>query len=188
MGAALRLDRDASQLLVVDVQERLAPHIEGHEALISRCGALIDAAAGFAIPKLLTEHCPKQIGPVIARLRDRFAPDEIFVKTSFGATDHGEFMGKLSHARRQIVVAGMEAHVCVMQTVLGLAQRGFQIFLAADAIGSRGVRAADRTYALDRMREAGCTLVGTETVLFEWTRSGEDARFRDTLALVKDLP
>ena len=188
MGAGARLDRDRSQLLIVDVQERLAPHVEGSEALMARCEALITAATTFGIPKVLTEHCPEQIGPVVARLRTRFAPDEIFVKSNFAATDHAEFTSRLVQGRDQLVVAGMEAHVCVMQTVLGLATSGFEVFVVADAVGSRGVRQDDRRYALDRMRVAGCTLVGTETALFEWTRSGDDAAFKHTLGIVKTLP
>ena len=82
----------------------------------------------------------------------------------------------------------MEAHVCVLQTVLGLAAERYEVFVVGDAVGSRGARAADRQFALDRMRQAGCTVVGTETVLFEWTRAGDDAAFRDVLALVKTLP
>ncbi len=187
MAAGSRLDRDRSQLLIIDVQEKLAPHIEGSEALIARCEALISAAAMFGIPKLLTEHCPGQIGLVVAQLRDRFAPEEIFIKSYFAATDHTEFASKLVQGRDQIVVAGMEAHVCVMQTVLGLAARGFEVFVVADAVGSRSQRRVDRDYALDRMSVAGCTPAGTETALFEWTRSGHDSGFKQTLSLVKSL-
>ena len=188
MGAAARLDRDRSQLLIVDVQERLAPHIEGGDALIARCEALITAATTFGIPKLLTEHCPAQIGPVVSRIRTRFTPDEIFIKSNFAATDHAQFASRLVQGRDQLVVAGMEAHVCVMQTVLGLTANGFEVFVVADAVGSRGVRQDDRRYALDRMRAAGCTLVGTETALFEWTRLGAEAAFKEVLAIVKTLP
>ena len=188
MGAAGRHDRDRSQLLIVDVQERLAPHVEGNEALMARCEALIAVATTFGIPKLLTEHCPAQIGPVVQRLRSRFAPEEIFLKSNFAAADHAEFASRLVQGRDQLVVAGMEAHVCVMQTVLGLAANGFEVFVVADAVGSRAVRQDDRRYALERMRAAGCTLVGTETALFEWTRSGDDAAFRETLRIVKNLP
>lgn len=187
MGAGARLDRDRSQLIIVDVQERLATHVEGSEALIARCEALITAAGMFGIPKVLTEHCPAQIGPVVERLRGRFAPSEIFIKSYFAATDHTEFASRLVQGRDQLVVAGMEAHVCVMQSVLGLAAKGFEVFVVADAVGSRGVRQDERRYALDRMRAAGCTLVGTETALFEWTRSGDDAAFKKTLGIVKTL-
>lgn len=187
MAAGARLDRDRSQLLIIDVQERLAPHVEGSEALIARCEALITAAGMFEIPKVLTEHCPVQIGPVVERLRARFKPDEIFIKSYFAATDHAEFVSRLMQGRDQLVVAGMEAHVCVMQSVLGLAASGFEMFVVADAVGSRGARQDDRRYALDRMRAAGCTLVGTETAVFEWTRSGNDAAFKSALGIVKTL-
>ncbi len=188
MAAGSRLDRDRSQLLIIDVQEKLAPHIEGSEALIARCEALITAADLFGIPKVLTEHCPGQIGPVVERLRGRFAAGEIFVKSYFAATEHTEFASRLVQGRDQIVVAGMEAHVCVMQTVLGVAASGFEVFVVADAIGSRAARQDDRRFAIDRMRAAGCTPVGTETALFEWTRSGDDVAFKETLGIVKGLP
>jgi nicotinamidase-related amidase len=186
--AGLRLDRDHSLLLAIDVQERLAPHVLAHEALIARIEALTEAAHRFGIPAFLTEHCPAQIGPAVARLRSRFDPDRIFQKTRFGAVDHPAFEAMLrSTGCNQIVVAGMEAHVCVMQTTLGLVAKGFELFVVGDAVGSREARQADRQFALDRLRDAGCTLVGTETVLFEWTRAGDDAAFRDVLALVKSL-
>ena len=188
-SAAGRLDRDRCLLLVIDIQARLAPHVQGHEAVIGRTEALLAAARQFRIPCLATEHCAAQIGPMIPRLRERCEDGEIFGKTRFGAADHPDFESLLrAHGRPQVVVAGMEAHVCVLQTVLGLAARKYQVFVVGDAVGSRGVRAADRQFALDRMRAAGCTVAGAETVLFEWTRAGDDAAFRDVLALVKGLP
>ena len=186
---AKRLDRDRSLLLVIDIQTRLAPHVLGHEAVIARSEALLGAARHFRMPCVLTEHCAAEIGPVIPRLRERFDGADIFAKTHFGATDHPEFEALLrAHGRTQLVVTGMEAHVCVLQTVLGLAAGQYEVFVVGDAVGSRGARAADRQFALDRMRQAGCTVVGAETVLFEWTRAGDDAAFRDVLALVKTLP
>jgi nicotinamidase-related amidase len=184
-----RLDRERSLLLVVDIQERLAPHVLLHEHLIARSMALIEATALFRIPKIATAHCPAQIGTLVARVGREFDAQEIFEKTHFGAADHPEFEALLrASGRTQIVVAGMEAHVCVMQTVLGLAARDFEIFVVGDAIGSRAARQADRQFAIDRMRNAGCTLVGTETVLFEWAQAGDDAAFKNALALVKALP
>jgi len=184
-----RLDRDRSVLLVVDIQERLAPHIHDRDGVVARSAALIAAARRFRIPRLLTEHCVEQIGPVIAPLRELFAPQEIYGKTCFGALDHPDFEAIVrGYDRPQIVIAGIETHVCVLQTTLGLASRGFQVFVAADAVGSRTTRQADRAHALERMRAAGATLAGTETLLFEWTRAGDDAAFRDVLAIVKQLP
>lgn len=185
---AQRLDRDRSALLVIDVQERLAPHVLGHEALVVRAEALLSAAQRLGIPAFLTEHCPDRIGRVVARLRGRVEPAHVFVKTRFGALDHPAFEQLLrTTGRTQIVVAGMEAHVCVMQTTLGLVAHRFEPFVVCDAVGSRGNRQEDRHWALERLRGAGCTLAATETILFEWTRAGDDAAFKDVLGLVKAL-
>lgn len=184
----MRAHRDHSLLLVVDIQARLAPHVADHESLIRRTEALLDAAELFGVPRLLTEHCPGNIGAVIEPMRSRFAAGEIFEKTNFGAADHPEFVELLQACgRRRIVLAGMEAHVCVLQTALGLRGEGFEVIVVADAVGSRPTRQLDRELALRRMEQAGCTLAGTETVLFEWTGSGTDPRFRAILGTVKAL-
>jgi nicotinamidase-related amidase len=188
-GRSGRLERDRSLLLVVDIQERLAPHVADADALIARTQALLAAARLFAIPVLATEHCADRIGPLIARLKSSLQPHEIYAKTRFGGADHADFVDRLARsARSQVVIAGMEAHVCVMQTALGVAVAGYEVFVVADAVGSRTVRPLDRTLALERMRSAGCTLVATETALFEWTGAGDDAAFGQVLALVKSLP
>ena len=184
-----RLDRARSLLLVVDIQERLVPHVLHGDALQARSSVLLAAARRFGVPVLATEHCPDQIGELVAGLRRQCAAGEIFVKTRFGAADHPEFVARLEAlGRDQIVVAGTEAHVCVLQTVLGLIALGYSVTLAGDAIGSRNARQDDRRFALDRMRRAGAVVAGTETVLFEWAHAGDDAAFRDVLELVKSLP
>ncbi len=184
-----RLDRARSVLLVVDIQERLAPHVEDHEAVLARTVALLAAASRLGIPALATEHAADRIGPLVRQVRDRLHGDGIFGKRCFAATDEPTFDAWLrSRGRAQVVVTGMEAHVCVLQTALGLAGRGFEPFVVADAVGSRAERRLDRMLALDRMRDAGCTLAGTDTVLFEWTHAADDPAFRDVLPLVKGLP
>lgn len=184
----MRAERDNSLLLVIDIQSKLAPHVAGHEQLIRRTEALLGAAALFGVPKLLTEHCPAQIGAVIEPMRSRFAAGEIFEKTCFGAADHPEFVDLARQTgRTSIVITGMEAHVCVMQTALGLRDQGFEVVVVADAVGSREVRQLDRELALRRMEQAGCVLAGAETVLFEWAGSGIDRHFRAILSAVKGL-
>jgi nicotinamidase-related amidase len=187
--AVARIDREHCLLLVVDVQERLAPQVLEHESVIARIEALISAAQYLGMPRLATEHCPDRIGALIPRLRERFLPEEIYRKTRFGAADHPEFESMVrSRGRSQIIVAGMEAHVCVMQTTLALAAKGFDMFVVGDAVGSRQERQQDRELALARMQDAGCIVLGTESALFECTAAGDDPAFRDVLALVKSLP
>lgn len=184
----MRTNRNDSLLLVIDIQSKLAPHIAGHEQVIRRTEVLLQAAAIFGVPKLLTEHCPAQIGPVIEPLRSRFAADEIFVKTAFGAADHPQFVDLLrARGRHEVIVTGMETHVCVLQTALALRELGFGVTIVADAVGSRGVRQDDRDWALRRLEQAGCRIAGTETILYEWTGAATEPQFREVLAIVKAL-
>lgn len=182
----MRLARGQSMLLVVDVQEKLAPHVDGGERIAARCGALARAAALLGIPAFASEHCPDRIGGTIAALRPLFGDDAILRKVHFSCADEPAALERLRAAgRAQVLVAGMEAHVCVMQTVLGLAEHGFRVFVARDAVGSR--RAEDRDAALERMATAGCGAATTEMAMFEWAHRADAPEFRALLALVKGL-
>ena len=184
-----RLDRERSVLLIVDAQARLAPHIADHEAVLARLEALAAAARGFGIPLLATEHCPDQLGPTVAALREPLTRQAVIAKQHFGAADEPALRARLqSLARRQVVIAGMEAHVCVMQTALGLCALGYPVWIAADATGSRPGRQADRVWALDRLARAGCVLAGTETVLFEWLADAADPQRPALIQTIKRLP
>jgi nicotinamidase-related amidase len=184
-----RLERDRSLLAVIDVQAKLAPQIADVDALIARVRALLAAARRLDIPIVATEHCAERLGPLVEPVHTMLGAHERFAKTRFAATDHASFASMIARtARTQVVVAGVEAHVCVMQTSLGLLAAGYEIYVVGDAVGSRAARQADREYALSRMARAGCSIAGTETVLFEWAGGGDDPAFRDILALVKALP
>ena len=184
----MRLTREDSLLLVIDIQRKLAPAIQDHERVTARTEALVSAAGLFGVPKLITEHCPQQIGALVEPLRSRFSANEIFEKTAFAATDHPEFMNMVrASGRRQVVMTGMETHLCVLQAALGLRAAGLDVWIADDAVGSRPAAQRDRQLALDRMSHAGCVIATTETVLFEWTRFATDERFRAILSLVKSF-
>ncbi len=184
----MRYTRDDTLLLVIDIQQKLAPAIAGHEEILRRNLLLLDAARLFRVPRLVTEHCPQNIGPLVEPVRSRLAEDEVFVKSNFGAADHPEFVERVHAAgRRRIAITGMETHVCVLQTALGLLAAGFQVGVVADAAGSRGVRADERDWALARLQQAGAALLGTETLLYEWTATPLDPAFRDVLKVVKAL-
>jgi nicotinamidase-related amidase len=180
----MRLRREDAFLLVVDVQQKLAPHVEGHDRVIAKSTALVRAAQKLSIPVLLSEHCPDLIGETVASLAGLVSRDDILKKTHFSCSDEPAAFSRIqSLKRKQAVVCGMEAHVCVMQTALGLSERAFQPFVVRDAVGSR--REEDRGTALDRVRSAGCEIATAEMVIFEWMGRADIPQFRDLLAIVK---
>jgi nicotinamidase-related amidase len=183
-GDTLRLRRDDAFLLIVDVQQKLAPHVDQHERVIRKCLALVRAAKLLGMPLLISEHCPDRIGSTVPSLLGVVSPNEVFKKTHFSCADEPSGLSKVTALdRKQAVVAGMEAHVCVMQSVLGLAERGFQPFVVADAVGSRND--VDRATAIERMGAAGCSIVTAEMTIFEWMYRADIPEFRDLLAVVK---
>ena len=183
---ALTIQRDASLLLVVDIQERLAPAIHGLSGVLARTSALIRVARELELPVAFTEQNPKGIGPTLAELRALAPAAPVLEKNRFAATAEPDHLGWIeSLGRPQVVVAGTEAHVCVLQTTLGLKQAGLEPYLVRDAVGSRS--AHDRDAAICRLTAAGVPVVTTEMVLFEWLEQSGTAEFRAVLPLIKAL-
>jgi len=181
--AVLELERSA--LVVVDVQARLAPHVLGGDGIERRCNALAQGANALGVPAFVTEHCPEALGGTLASIASQVSAANIIAKRHFSAMAEVSLPKALRETGRdQILVAGMEAHVCVMQTALGLLAAGYECWLAADAVGSR--RADDRAVALERLRDAGARTVTAEMVLFEWLGSADHPGFRTLLKLVKN--
>jgi len=174
------LTAEGATLLLIDLQERLMPVIHDHEAVVARAVRLAEAATLLGVPVLVTEQNPAGLGPTVPPLAGY--PQEIMTKTTFSAAGDPGFAALLP-AAGEIVVAGVEAHVCVLQTVLDLLAAGRRVVLAADATGSRDP--ADRAAALDRARRYGAEIVTSEMVLFEWLRDARHPRFREVHKLVK---
>jgi len=170
-----------STLLIVDPQERLMPAIHDAEAVIRRCTQLATAARELRIHVIGTEENPQGLGPNVASLRALC--DTTLAKFHFAAVDEPGFMERLPQGRDTLVVAGCEAHVCVLQTVIRLLEAGLRVKWVADAVGSR--HPGDRDAATARARAVGADVVTTEMVLFEWLRTSEHASFRKILGLVR---
>jgi nicotinamidase-related amidase len=170
----LRISVETSCLVVVDVQERLAPAVAGGERVIENAGWLIKIAREVAVPLLVTEQYPKGLGHTVQALRSLLVDDEVMEKVHFSFMDSDPIRRQLaSLGRRQIVVVGTEAHVCVLQSALGLLSEGYEVFVVADAVSSR--RPADAEVALQRLRDEGVRVVTREMVAFEWmNRAGTD--------------
>ena len=174
------LTTEGAVLLLIDLQQRLMPVIHDHETVLARAVRLAAAARRLDVPVRATEQNPAGLGPTVPALAAY--PQAVLAKTTFSAAADPGFAALLP-AEGEIVVAGVEAHVCVLQTVLDLLDAGRRVVWAADATGSRDP--ADREVAIDRARRHGAEVVTSEMVLFEWLRDARHPKFREVHKLVK---
>ena len=180
----VRIKAPDSCLLVIDVQERLAPAVVDAAAAVERAVLLVKVADRLGVAVLASEHYPSGLGPVIADLALLIGRERIVEKITFSGLDEPAFCGRLADLdRTQMVICGLEAHVCVLQTALALLARGDEVYVVADAVASR--RPLDRDTALERVAAAGGRVVTAEMVVFEWLERGDAPAFRDVLDLVK---
>jgi nicotinamidase-related amidase len=183
MRSIPRLRAEQTSLVVVDVQEKLFTAIFDATALAINLEFLIDAAALVGVPVHVTEQYPQGLGPTIAQLSAKLPAKRPDKKTfsCCGATGFVESLNR--EARPCVFVAGIETHVCVSQTVLDLLERGFQVALAVDAVGSR--HPLDHSTALERLRQAGALLTTVEAAGFEWTATAAHPSFKAFSQLVQ---
>lgn len=170
-----------SMVLLVDMQTGLLPAIHDGEALVSRVYRLLGAARALDIPVVATEHCADKIGATDTRLAA--LAGQVLHKVHFDATREPDMTAQLPVGRHNVLVVGTEAHVCVLQTALGLQLAGLNPWLVADGIGSRWE--SDRAAALQRWLQGGGNIVTSEMAMFEWLGSARNPAFREVLALIK---
>jgi nicotinamidase-related amidase len=198
------LDASESQLVLVDYQERLMPVIHDAQATLANALRLARLAQLMEVPVWGTEQNPSRLGPNDAQLR-ALCKDTL-AKMHFSAAEEGlgewlrppakppagnarslpkhlQKTAQQAPERNAIVIAGCEAHVCLLQTALGLLEDEFEVWVVTDACSSRTERNRDAAY--DRLASAGAELVSTEMVAFEWLASCENPVFREALALIK---
>lgn len=178
--------REDGVLLVVDVQEKLVPSIDGHVALVDNIARLVKFCGIVGVPVLHAEQI--KLGPTAAPLRDAIretgGPAEPHVKETFGCFGHPPFARALSESgRRTIFLTGIEAHVCVLQTALGALERGFRVQVVADAVGSRSP--LNKEVGIRRALAAGGEITCVEALIFELLGKAGTDDFRKALPLVK---
>ena len=180
------IDAGRCALVLVDYQARLMPAIHGADDVVRRAVQLASAARVLGIPVIGTEQNRQGLGPNVDAVSALC--DAIVAKRHFDACEDGlcAVIDELAPRARQVVVAGCEAHVCLLQTALGLLRQERRVWVVEPACGSR--RAEDHRLAMQRLQQAGATLVSPEMVLFEWMRSSEHPRFRQVLEVVKQVP
>jgi nicotinamidase-related amidase len=182
-----KLNRADAVLVVVDVQERLMPVIDGADELSRNVERLIRGAHVLGLPVIVTEQYVKGLGATIEPLRQALEETSGYVaieKLTFSAYGSAEFLTELRSSRRtQVLLCGIEAHVCVHQTAIDLLAAQHQVHVAVDAIGSRASHNKD--IAVRRLSEAGATLTSTEMALFELLVEAGTDEFRAVSKLVK---
>lgn len=179
------LRAEESVLVVVDVQERLLPAIHDAPRVVRNVTTLLTGAGLLGVPVIVTEQYPRGLGSTVESVRAALpAGTPTLEKITFACTGEPAFNDALAAlGRRQIVVCGTEAHVCVLQTVLGLRQAGRAVHLVADAVSSR--TPDNHAAAVQRMSAAGVPVVTTEMVLFEWMERAGTPQFKAVSALVR---
>ena len=176
----MTIDPARSMLLVIDFQARLMPAIHEGEVAVRNARRLTDAAGLMGIPCLFTEQNAKGLGPTVDDLPR--PEDRVVHKQFFDACREEGFLSRVS-PDAHVVVAGCEAHVCVLQTVLGLRAASRQTWVVRDALGSRHLENKDA--ALHRMERHGAEIVTSEMVIFEWLQTAEHPQFRQATALIR---
>jgi len=197
------LEANRSQLVLVDYQGRLMPAIHEGAAVVANAVKLGKIAQLMRVPVTGTEQWPEKLGENLPEIKNLCA--QTLVKLHFGACEEGlgEVLTDIGtpkaspnaksvpkhlqkpqiNQRDQIVIAGCESHVCLLQTAIGLLEEEFEVYVVTDACGSR--KQVDRDAAFDRLAGAGAELVTTEMVAFEWMRSADHPRFKEVQALIK---
>jgi isochorismate hydrolase len=180
--------RDKSQLLIVDVQNKLLPAMAEPQRVVERCVRLVRAARTLGVPITFSEQYPQGLGQTVEPLRTALEDGGAVVsKVEFSCLKSDELRERLNDLRRegrpQVVIGGIEAHVCVAQTAIDLEEQGFESFVVADAVDSRAK--SSRRLALARLAKSGADVVDSEMVVFEWLGRAGTPEFKELHALVK---
>ncbi|HPQ41221.1 MAG TPA: hydrolase [bacterium] len=178
------LNRDQTVLVIIDVQGKLATLMHGHENLFKNLERLVAGCRILDIPVIWLEQNPLGLGPTIPEIRDQLADLTPISKMSFSCCRNDEFSAALNESgRHQVLVAGIETHICVYQTVADLLRDGYGVHLVTDAVSSR--TAANRDLAIGKMAAMGAELTGVEMALFEMLGVAEGKEFRKILKIIK---
>lgn len=175
----MKIQKDKSTLLVVDIQERLFPKIHKKEEVLETAVWAVELAKKIGIPIVCTEHFPEKIGATTEILRSKIDEKNIVSKTYFSAVAEGNLIKQFAEDRKQVIVVGTETHICVLQTVLDLLAHGYEVFVVDTGVGSRAEN--DKILGLERMKQNGAEIITRDMLVFEWLEKAGTALFKDVL-------
>ena len=178
------LSQEDSVLMIIDMQGNLYESMQDKEFLLENVRKLVRGMQVFGIPVIVTEQIPEKLGPTIEPVASLLPDARRIPKSDFSCCGDEKIMKALKAAeRQQVLLCGIETHVCVYQTAVDLLGFGYDVHLVADAVSSRTV--LNREIGIEKMRDEGARLASTEMVLFELIRSADDPKFKDIFRIVK---
>jgi len=181
----MRITAEGSTALIIDIQKNLFPLIHENKLLLKNVNILIAGLKALKIPLMVTRQYPKGLGDTVDGLRDGLMDIACIDKITFGCCDEPSFMENLKRIdKRFVIICGIEAHICVMQTVTGLIEAGYQPVVVEDCISSR--RAYDKASAVERMRQEGAVITTYESLLYELCRYAGTNEFKEILKLIRE--
>ena len=177
------LNSDYSVVLIIDIQEKLLNAVFNKEILQKKSEIITKTAGILNLPVIITEQYPQGLGSTIESIKNT-VDAQIFEKNTFSALDNNEICKTIKFAgRKQIVLYGIETHICVSQTANALIGAGYEVNVISDACGSRVL--FEHAAGLDRMKSNGANIITTEIALFEWLRGSKHPNFKEIQALIK---
>ncbi len=180
----MRILKDETAGVIIDIQQRLLPHIHDGERLLQNCLTLIEGLNLLSVPMIVTQQYTKGLGATDPSVVQKFSGFRYIEKTSFSCYEEPDFREKLRLTGKQnIILCGIESHVCVLQTCLDLLDGGFRPVIVEDCVASR--KPGDKTIAIERMRQEGARITTLESILFELTRRAGNEIFKSISRLVK---
>ena len=173
-----------SALIVIDMQDRLVPAMQAPANTLRNTRLLLNAASKTNVPAILTEQYPKGLGHTVPEIREAAGDSTVLPKMHFSCMEDAGFAKAFRDLdRRQAILTGMEAHICVVQTAASLVEEDFDVFVVSDATASRTIESEEA--CLTRLNAAGVSIVTTEMVIFEWLGQAGTKAFKEMLPLIK---
>lgn len=180
----MRLNKENTIGLIVDMQERLLPHIEANDEVLNKCIILVNGLRILNTPIIVTQQYTKGLGNTVQPINEAMGTFSFIEKITFSCYREESFLKIFNNLPgKNVLIAGIESHICVMQTALDLLYNSYTPVIIADAVGSR--KNYDKKIALDRMRDAGCIITTTESILFELCQQAGSVEFKEISKLIK---
>jgi nicotinamidase-related amidase len=178
------LSRASAVLVIIDIQVSLYQAMQNRESILVNALKIIKGANVFSLPIIVTEQIPEKLGQTIPAITQALENSETISKDSFSCWGNNHFQERIkAFGRRDIIILGIESHVCVYQTAINLMENGYSVHVARDAVSSRTKE--NCAIGIEAMKSAGAHITSAEMLLFEFLRSAGDAKFKDIYKIVK---